>query len=206
MGMRLAAALVASKGGPLPWLDKHPDTVTAGATVVLVIVTVVYVVLTRQMVTATRALAEEAQRDRDIAHQPYLAWRIDTDEKTGGRIATVVNNSPADAYLCFLILERTSADGGAGSWLRSGLFAVGPHDEPYQTRLDTVVSDDPPRDLPLAREVAFGQNQFGERFCWQALTTDMQRWKPSAKSRRSPEPSWVTWYDQVLEARRRQPS
>jgi hypothetical protein len=183
----------------LTWLDNHSGTVTAIATVVLAVFTVGYVILTQKMVKATRALAKETQKDRDIAHQPLLTWRIDVNQG----MAEVLNNSPADAYFCYLIMENKTANGGASSWFQSDLFTLPPGGKRDDISVRRPVSiQSPPSDL--APQAAFCQNQFGHRFRYKHLTTDTDQWKPAQKNDRSPEPSWVTWYNQTLEARRRQ--
>lgn len=164
-------------------LNTYSAAITAVATVVLAIVTVAYVVLTRQLV-------KQAQRDRDAAYQPLLAWNI---QKDGGVYkAQVVNNSPASASQCILVALVNNAS----ALMRTDPFDLGHSDEQSIGMQSDGTAQPPGLDLSVARAIC--QNQFGHMFCYKQGSTDTLAWRPSARHWRHRKPAWVTWYENVL--------
>jgi hypothetical protein len=169
-----------------PFLDAHSGAITAVATVVLVIVTVAYVILTRQLV-------EETRRDSDAAYQPALTWKIDGDDKNE-RNAQIVNNGQTGAFYCILV----SADSGS-SWFRTAPVDIG-HGETAPSIKMARQDVEQPSDLDLSVTQCLCRNQFGRMFCYKQGTTDVSIWHPSTKRRRRGprKPPWVNWYEAAL--------
>lgn len=164
-------------------LNTYSAAITAVATVVLAIVTVVYVVLTRQLV-------KQAQRDRDTAYQPLLAWNI---QKDGGAYkAQVVNNSPASAFQCILVALVNNAS----VLMRTDPFDLGHSNEDSIEMKSDGAAQPPGLDLSVARAIC--QNQFGHMFYYKQGTTDTLAWRPSARHWWHRKPAWITWYENVL--------
>ena len=197
-------AVLSSWDQVFPWLDAHAGAVGAIATIVLVLVTIVYVLLTRRMATAARDQVNETQRDREIAYRPYIAWRIDSwDPHTGHGTVTVANNSRAAAYHCILVSAGHSA-AGTFSWHRTVPFDQGPDGEGH-VPLPIQFAPPPSTDVlgtsadPV--RVAFCENQFGHKFRFRQGTTEAATWVPPLErrgGRRTAKPSWVVWYESIL--------
>jgi len=185
---------ISSPHGVLPWLDAHNGAITSVATVILVIITGIYVVLTEKLV-------REARRDRDVAYQPLLSWRIGLDQTNNQRTAKVVNNSPASAYYCILA-SVDAAETGEHAWLRSDPFSIGPCEETREENPILMIPQNSSRTKypDNSAAIAFCQNQFGYRFCFRQGTTHTEVWKPPAKTRgaRPQGPAWVNWYGEAL--------
>jgi hypothetical protein len=193
-GVILATGSLSSTAGSphglgriIPFLDAHSGAITAVATVVLVIVTVAYVILTRQLVDETR-------RDRDAAYQPALTWKIDVDNNEYK--AQIVNNGQTGAFYCILV----SAASGS-SWFRTAPIDIG-HAEASPSINMTRQDGEQPSGLDFSVAQCFCRNQFGHTFCYKQGTTDILIWRPAAKRRRreSRKPPWVNWYEGVLKA------
>lgn len=193
-----------SWGQVFPWLDAHAGAVGAIATIILILVTILYVVLTRQIAMAASDQVKETQRDREIAYRPYIAWRIDSwDAQTGHGTVTVANNSRAAAYHCILVSVGHNAV-GTFTWHRTVPFDQGPDGK--DTVALAIQTDPAPSTDVLGTaadpvRVAYCENQFGHRFRFRQGTTEAATWIPPVQGRwrrRRSKPTWVEWYETIL--------
>ena len=190
-----APGFPANWSGVLPYLDAHSGAITALATVVLVLVTAVYVLLTKGMVTASKKLVEETQLDREVAYQPLLTWKIDSAYAK----VQVVNNTPASAFYCIIVSAGPDATEGS-SWFRSGIFDIGPNAKAEGT--DSIAmkrqTTARPSELDFPAELAFCQNQFGDKFCYRKGTTATNVWRARPRRGDPPKQKWTDWYEAAI--------
>ena len=186
----------------VPWLDAHSGAITAIATIVLVIVTAVYVVLTKRLAQATRDLVVEAQSDREWAYRPYLSWHV--AQGAEDRTFTAANNSPAAIYQCVIVSYGSDA-GEDLSWYMSVPFGLGSGDEATDKAMKRQVTPVPELDWTTGRQSrALYRNQLGQMFNCEHGSANPKIWPPPVeRRRRKPDkPPWVDWYEQVLIAQK----
>jgi hypothetical protein len=172
------------------WLDGHGGSATTVATVVFLLVTIVYVMLTRRLVV-------ELRRDRAIAHTPCIAWAIDYAPPAGNTqpmAFTATNDSHTRAFHIVMC-----AVGQGGAWYLSTPFDLAPGTTtsalvaaPRQTAPPPVVSKVLGSEGERGRAL-FCQNDIGHRLRIKAQTTLPDVW--SGKRRK---PAWVKWYDATV--------
>lgn len=184
----------------LSWTDAHSSAITAIATIILVIVTAIYVVLTNRLVKASRDLVVEAQLDREWAFRPYLSWRVDKKTNSQDREFTAANNSVAAIYQCVIVSFDTDAQGNP-SWYKSVSFALGIGAEATDQEMILQNSEVPSLGQSASNESrALFRNQLGDTFNCKIGSVEPDIWSASVARRGNAKsrPAWVAWYEKLF--------
>jgi hypothetical protein len=180
------------------WLESHPAEDTAGATIVLVLVTAQYVRLTRTLAQASVDQLAEARRALEAQYRLYVSLASPLINPAQESVTVTAHNETETAgYFCIAFITGLSE--GQRVWRATGAFNISPRGD-WRDSAKLQSGDCPPHEIwgtdKDEARIVFCQNIHGRRFRCINTSLDTDTWAPIDGS---PRHRWVDWYEKFLE-------